>query len=182
MCFAMHDVNETPDGYSEFEEREERKSKSQLKREMHELQAMGERLVELPESDYARFDLPSRLVQALKDCKKTKKHEARRRQIQYIGGLMREIDAEPVREFLADVDAGRRMQARNFHQVESWRDRIVDGDDELVEELIERFGHEHRQQLWQLSRNARKERAAAKPPKSFRALFKLLRQLHDQSN
>lgn len=173
----MHDVNNTPDGYTEFDELEEPKSRSQIKREMHELQAMGERLVSLPVSDYERLGLPSHLAKALKDAKKITKHEARRRQIQYIGGLMREVDDEPIREFLADVDAGRKRQAREFHELEEWRDRMVDGDDELVEELIERFGLDCRQQLWQLTRNARKEKATQKPPKSSRALFRLLKQL-----
>lgn len=152
------------------------KSRSQKKREMTELQELGRRLAEQPDAVLERLALPPALRNALLEARGMVKHEARRRHMQYIGRLMREVDPEPVRAVLDDLETGRRSAAREHHRVEDQRDRLVGGDDELLHQLAEAHP-EQRQRLRQLVLSARREQAAGKPPKASRALFRLLREL-----
>ena len=109
------------------------------------------------------------------------KHEARRRQLQYIGTLMRDADVEPIRQALENIARGNRMEAQAFAQVEKWRDVLLEGNDAPLDEIMERFPDADVQQLRQLVRNARKEKGKDKPPKSSRALFRYLRELSKTS-
>lgn len=156
---------------------EEKKSKSQLKREMLALQKLGEELVRLSEDQISKLDIPSALMDALLFAKTIKKHEAWRRQMQYIGTLMREIDPEPIHRALENALHGHKADMRIFKQAEEWRDKLLAGNDALLEELFTRFPHVDFQRMRQLVFNARKEKDGNKPPKSSRALFRYLREL-----
>lgn len=155
----------------------EQKSKSQFKREMTALQALGEQLVELTLNQIRTIEMPEDLREAVLFAKTLKKHEARRRQLQYIGTLMREVDSEPIRKALDEIDRGHRHDAESFKRIEGWRDALLDGQDELLDEILIEFPDGDRQRLRQLVFNARKEREGNKPPKSSRALFRYLREL-----
>ncbi|MEW5893681.1 MAG: ribosome biogenesis factor YjgA [Pseudomonadota bacterium] len=152
----------------------DRPSKSQQKRQMHALQALGEELVKLPRDRLDQLDLPDALYDAVLDARRFTKHEARRRQLQFIGKVMRDIDTEPIAEQLARIRGESDSAKAEFHALERWRDRLLADDAALTEWLAQHPGGDS-QQLRNLIRNARREAAAGKPPKSSRELFRWLR-------
>ena len=154
---------------------EEPVSKTKRKNEMLELQTLGATLLALPETQLAEIELPHALVAALREARRITSREGKRRQLQYIGRLMRQVDAEPIRVALAAIE-GRSAAARaRQRRLEQWRTRLLADDAALTE-----FAHEHAgtdlQGLRTLIRNARKEIAAARPPRAQRELFRRLRE------
>lgn len=160
---------------TEYDERPP--SKSQLKRESAERQQLGQRLVQMRPEALRKADLPEELLEELLFWQTLNKHEAKRRQMQLIGKIMRDIDIEPIREFIGGIDETNTIGTRAFHAVEHLRDRLVEGDDAAVEEVFEQYPDVDGQHFRQLVRNARLEKKKGKPPKSSRALFRLLREL-----
>jgi len=156
-------------------------SRSQKKRDSAALQVLGGKLAELPESALKRLDLAPRLMEAIMDYKGLAKHEAKRRQLQFIGALMRETDSDPLARAVDDMESGNRAQAREFHAVEAWRAALLAGDESGLEAIValaqEAEQAEVRSKIRQLARNARAEAEKNKPPRSSRALFRLLREL-----
>jgi ribosome-associated protein len=149
-------------------------SKTRRKREMLELQSLGAALVELPESQLGAMQLETRLLQAVLDAKRIKSHEARRRQLQYIGRLMREVDAEPIRARLAAVEGTSAQAAAAHRRLEAWRERLLLDDAALTGFAAEHPGADI-QEIRALIRNARKEQKAGKPPHAYRELFRVLK-------
>lgn len=164
------------DDDSEFDFSGEPASKSQRKREMTALQDMGAALVKLPRTQLEKFDLPDNLLAAIQEAQRLKSHEAIRRQMQYIGKLMRGVEAEPIAEQLAAIRGESDAAKAEFHALERWRARLLEHD-EVLTEWLARHPESDAQQMRQLIRNARKETAEQKPPKSSRALFRLLRDI-----
>ncbi len=145
-------------------------SKTRRKKQMHELQALGRALVDLPEEQLARLGLPEGLLEAVLDCKRITRHEARRRQVQYIGRIMRDVDAGPIAERLAALRAPTRRQAALFHVAERWRDTLVE-DPAGVDRFVAEFPQADPQRLRELAQAAREERQGDRPPRQFRELF-----------
>jgi ribosome-associated protein len=110
----------------------ERVSKSRRKRESAELQALGEALLDLRPEELEAVHAPADLKEAIRDAFRIRKREALRRQRQYIGRLMREVDPEPIREFLERRQAVQRAETRLFHEAEAWRQRLLDGGEQAV--------------------------------------------------
>jgi ribosome-associated protein len=158
----------------------ERKSKSQVKRDLKALQKIGERLVGLPPSQREKITMSDELREALEFAAAVKKHEARRRQIKYIGVLLRHEDAESIAADLEDIEGEQRREARAFHRIEKRRDELINDTAANLDEVVNRFPDSDRQHLMQLIRNARKERELGRPPKSARALFRYLRELDNK--
>jgi len=159
----------------DFEDDENIVSKSQRKRESTALQGLGKELFELPRDQLKKMDLPEALLSALLEAKRLTHHEAIRRQMQYIGKVMRNIEAEPINQQLAVIRGESNIAKAAFHALETWRTRLIENDAALNEWLALHPDTDV-QQIRQLIRNARKEAAEAKPPKSSRALFKLIRE------
>ena len=162
---------------SENDAADERPSKSALKRQAHEQQALGEALAELPAPRLAALDMPEALRDALHEYQRTKSHEGRRRQRQLIGKLIRQADLAPLQEAVAEAQLGRAHDALALHQAEHWRVELVASDDALTHWLAEHPDTETRQ-LRTLIRNARKE--AALPPeqrhgRAWRELFQFIK-------
>ena len=155
---------------------EEKPSKTQRKREMHELQALGARLVELNPEQLDEVGLPDALRDAVEFARRTTKHEARRRQMQYIGKLMRSVDPGPIREKLKIWDGVSAEHTAHQHRVERWRDRLLE-DESAVDELVRIHPGIDARHLRALARKAREERAAATPPRAYRELFRALREI-----
>ena len=149
-------------------------SKSQRKREMTALQDMGVELVKLPRARLEKFDLPENLLSALVEAQRLNSHGAIRRQMQYIGKLMRDVEIEPIAEQLAALRGESAAAKAEFHALEHWRTRLI-ADDQALSAWLSAHPESDAQQVRQLIRNARKEAAEGKPPKSSRALFRLLR-------
>jgi ribosome-associated protein len=156
---------------------EEGKSKSQVKREMHELQKLGEELVALSGASRARVPLDDELRDALQLADKlSNKREALRRHIQFIGRLMRTRDLEPIEQALAILRNTNQAATRQFHKVEQWRDKLLANDDTLTD-FIAAYPEADVQQLRQLIRNVKKEQEKQQPPKAYRELFQLIKPL-----
>ncbi|MCH8180148.1 MAG: DUF615 domain-containing protein [Proteobacteria bacterium] len=169
------DASEALGGYS-------RPSKSALKRESHELQTLGKQLLEMPDSRLDDIPMPERLRDALADYKKTKSFEGRRRQLQFIGKVMREVDAEPLREAVAEFQLGHARNALALHQAERWRAELLSDDKDALTRWAEAFPGTDLQQLRALVRSARKDAAEVPEKRSgraFRELFQHIRQAMD---
>lgn len=149
-------------------------SKTKRKQEMHELQALGVALVALSESQLQDMSLESRLHEAVLAAKRITSHEARRRQMQYIGRLMRDADAEPIRARLAAVEGHSAQAAAHHRRLEAWRERLMQ-DDEALTEFVAAHPGADLQELRALLRNARKEAKEGRPPRAYRELFRFLK-------
>lgn len=152
----------------------EYKSKTKKKKEALSLQVLGERLVKLQDKQINDIDLPVEIYDAVKFAKTIKQRGALRRQMQYIGTLMRKIDLAPVQEALFNIEQGNYKKAVEFKAMEKLRDELIAGNNMLIEKILKKCPDADRQQLTQLARNARKEKEKNKPPKAFRALFRYL--------
>jgi ribosome-associated protein len=145
-------------------------SKTRRKRESAELQDVGAELVKLSPDQLARLDLPESLLEAVLACQGITKHEARRRQMQWIGKIMRNIDAAPIAEKLASLQQPTKKQTALFHVVEKWRDEMM-ADARAIERFAREFPNADAHKIGVLAEAARKEREAKRAPKHFRELF-----------
>lgn len=150
-------------------------SKTRRKKDMHELQALGEALVALTPSQLGRIALPERLADAIAEAKRISGFEARRRQMQYIGRIMRDVDATAIAQHIEVIRDDRRQDNTRHHDLERWRERLLAADAAFTE-LAAAVPGIDMQQVRSLVRNARNEHARGVPPKSSRALFRLLRE------
>lgn len=158
------------------EEEELPPSKTKIKKQMHELRDLGKELTELGKDQLAQLDLPENLRDAIREMKNINKFGAIKRQMQYIGKLMRDVDTAPI---LAKLDAWKGKSQHHvayMHQLERWRDRLLESDAALTE-LLSAHPQADAQRLRTLIRNAQKEMEAQKPPKNYREIFQVLREL-----
>lgn len=155
----------------------EHKSRSQVKREMEALQVLGEALVALKTEQLDAIPLPDKLRDAVIAARTTTDRGARRRQFQYIGKLMRNVDAEPIRQALDVLNNRGKQAATQFHRLERWRDRLLSEGDAALSEFLEEHPAADRRHIRQLLRNAQRETQAGKPPAAARALFRYLREI-----
>jgi ribosome-associated protein len=162
----------------------ERKSKQQRKREAEAAQQVGAALVALSPAQFKRvldkLDIPEDLQEALTLCRTIKAHEGRRRQLQYIGRLMRDIDTAPIQQMLDQLAQGNRMASSQLHQLERWRERLLHEGATALQELLDAHPQADAAQIKRLVASAQKELSENQPPRAARKLFKLLRELiHD---
>ena len=162
-----------------------KKSRTQLKREVQSLQKLGEQLVALTPEQLQQIPMEEELLEAVLLAKKLKKHEAKRRQLQYIGSLMRQVDPEPIQIAFSRVDQEHQVDIHVFRQTEKWRDQLLSGDNALIPTLTERFEDMDSQKILRLTESSRSEKAAGRQPKASRALFRYLkpfahRWIHDE--
>jgi ribosome-associated protein len=154
---------------------EDAPSKTQRKRDMHALQALGQRLVELNAAQLAAFALPDALREAIAAAQRLRSREAHRRQLQYIGRLMREIDPAPIRARLEVSDGRSRAATAAHRRAERWRERLL-ADDAAFGDFAREHPRADLQRLRACVREARKERLADREPRHFRDLFRLIRE------
>ncbi|WP_374354380.1 ribosome biogenesis factor YjgA [Chitinimonas sp.] len=171
----------TPVNHDEFDQDDEIEivSKSQMKREMNALQDLGVALIDLSRSHLKKLNLPDALFTAIIDAQKITANSAIKRQRQYIGRLMREVDPVPIQAYLDSLRGDNDKQTAWLHLIERTRDELL-ADDKAVARLIDEHAGIDIQSLRQMVRNARSERAANKPPKHFRALFQFLKTLYPE--
>ena len=156
---------------------EDRKSRTQKKNEARAMQKLGEQLVALPSEQLAGIDISDDLRNAVIAAGKIKSHGAKRRQLQYIGTLMRDIDPEPIRNALENIKVGDHQKLLAFKKIEKWRDELKQGNSALIEEILNNCPDAERQRLTQLARNAHNEYEVKKGVKSSRLLFRYLKQV-----
>jgi len=150
-------------------------SKSQRKREMHALQSLGKTLVELPSEQLGRLDLPDVLCDAILEARRISQRGALRRQLQYVGRLMRDVDANHIRRQLESVQAGATREVAILHRAERWRERLL-ADEGAMAEFVATFPGTDVQRLRTLLRNAKREMADSRPPRFFRELLRNIRE------
>ena len=148
-------------------------SKTRVKQEMHVLQKIGERLIKLNSNQLEECLLPNPLFEAIIEAKQIRKNGARRRQIQYIGKLMREVDVSLIKEKISTWDGLSKEHAARIHQIERWRKSLLE-DKDSFSEFAGLHPSANLQRIRTLMRNTHKEAISGKPPKSFRALFQEL--------
>ncbi len=160
----------------------DRPSRSQRKRAAEALQDLGLALVELPQAKLDRIELPDQLRAAIDLARRITAHGGKRRQLQYIGKLMRGFDVETVSAQLEAFQQADRRAAQRFHLFETLRDRLLAEGDDALGSILERYPHADRQHLRQLVRQAQQERDKNKPPAAARVLFKYLRELDETTS
>jgi ribosome-associated protein len=157
-------------------------SKTKLKAEADAQQAIGKKLVDLPKEKLLKLNLPEALFDAVLEAKRITANGATRRQMQYLGRLMRDINSAPIVEQLQKWEGKHNEENVRFHVLERWRARLItDKDVNALPEFLASFPHADIQQLRTLIRNAQREEAEQKPPKSSRELFKLIRQISEEN-
>jgi ribosome-associated protein len=148
-------------------------SKTLRKKNMHALQRLGEQLVALNPAQLEQLDLAEKLRDAVIEARKLKKNEARRRQMQYIGRLMREIEAAPIRQKLDSLLGPQKQHQAWLNLIERWRERLLQ-DDAGLGEFADFYPQADLQLLRILVGNAQREAPLSQPPKNYRELFREL--------
>lgn len=152
-------------------------SKSQRKRDVTALQELGEELLKLNPAQLEQIPLPEAVRSALDAAQKLSAHGALRRQKQYIGKLMRSVDAAPIQAALDAIKEHGHTSTARFRELERWRDRLLAEGDAAISAFMEVHPHADRARLRTLARNAQTELARGDAPKSARSLFRYLRDL-----
>ena len=152
-------------------------SKTQRKKDVAALQELGAELVALSGDRLAAIDLPEFLRDAVIEARRITSFEARRRQLQYIGKLMRKVDAGPIRARLEAWKAPSLVHTAQFQRTESWRKRLLAGGERALAELLDEYPHADEGLLHRLIGEARHEQETNSPPKHYRELFQVLRTL-----
>ena len=151
-------------------------SKSEIKRDAEDLKQLGEKLVNLTKANLTKVPLDDSLKDAIELAQRLQK-EARRRQLQYIGKLLRSIDAEPIREALEKIENKHNQQQAMLHKLEILRDELVAKGDVALTDLLNEHPSADRQQLRNLIRAAQKEKEKNKPSKAYREIYQILKTL-----
>jgi len=168
-------VNPTPKEATVYD----RPSKSQLKRDSTAAQVLGREVAALSRERLQQLALPEKLFEALIAYQKITAHEGGRRQLQYIGRLMRDVDPLPIREALDRFSGASKLEIAQMHLAERWRERLLDEDTALTE-FLHQYASTEVTQLRNLIRNAKKARAENRPPKDYRDLYRVIRAAMDR--
>ncbi len=153
-------------------------SRTKKKQQVEELQKLGAALIELPAVTLDALDLPAQLLTAVKDAQRFTSHGARRRQVQFIGKIMRKIDPEPVRAAVAAITTLSAAARARQKRLEQWREKLI-ADDAALTEFAGAHAGADLQAMRTIIRNARKEIAGSKPPRAQRELFRLIREFSE---
>ncbi|RLM27541.1 hypothetical protein BIY29_02555 [Brenneria alni] len=173
-------LDEVPDNNEDDDDEIIWVSKSEIKRDAEALKDLGAELVELGKNALEKIPLDDDLRAAVELAQRIKK-EGRRRQLQLIGKMLRARDPEPIQAALDKLKNRHNQQVVLFHKLELLRDRLVAEGDDAIPDILALYPDADRQQLRSLVRNAQKEKAANKPPKSTRQIFQYLRELAEAS-
>jgi ribosome-associated protein len=156
-------------------------SKTKLKAEADAQQVLGKKLIGLPKNKLIKLNLPETLYDAVIEASRLKSNGAKRRQLQYIGRLMRDVDTALIADQFARWEGHHHEESARFHALEVWRDQLINeastSQSNALQKFVTQYPNAEIQQLRNLSRNAHKELLAQKSPKNSRELFKLIRQI-----
>ena len=156
-------------------------SKSQRKRDAQELVNLAKTMIAMTENRFKKLPLDEDLRSELEFARSIKAHGARKRQLMTVGKMLRLRDNEDLLDAVNNVDQKNRQANARFHLIETWRDQLIEGSDQVLTELLEHVPGANVQSLSQLICNAKKETQLGKPPSASRKLFKLLREM-DEDN
>jgi ribosome-associated protein len=150
-------------------------SRSQLKRDSQALRDLGEQLVLMANSQLEKINLDSSLLAAIKEARRLKNLDARRRQIQYIGKLMRNMDLTDIRYAIEKLNHQSQTFRQHFAMLEQWRERLIEEGNDAIEEFLTTYPNADRQQIRNLLRQASREKNGSAKTK----LFKYLKEIAD---
>ena len=168
--------------YNQYDAHDDKPSRTAIKKEMTALQELGAKIVELSEAHIERIPLDDKLQAAMLEARGMKHHGARRRQLQYIGKLMRlATNVDEIRDAYDQVMASGQQQNRILHEVERWRAELLSGDEQPLQNFLLEYPTTEIQHLRQVIRNAQREQQQSRPPSSARKLFRYLRSVVEQS-
>ncbi|UJF19577.1 ribosome-associated protein [Vibrio sp. SS-MA-C1-2] len=153
-------------------------SKTEMKRDMEELQKLGVQLVNLKPAALAKITLDDPLRTAIMDAQRFKA-EAKRRQLQFIGKMMRYVDIDEIQASLDKLNNKHSQSTLALHKLEELRDRIIEEGDSAINQVMDRHPEADRQKFRQLVRQANKEKKMSKPPRAYREIFQYLKELSD---
>lgn len=170
----MPDINNTT------EDEEPIKSRTQIKNEMTALQKFGEELVNLSDKLFEKIPLQGTLAEAVTQARKMKHREGRRRQLQYIGKLLRDTDIDELRTAYDKIQTSGQHQTRLLQIAEQCRDNLISDTTKHLSGFIKKYPDADPQHTRQLIRNAQKEASQQKPPTSSRKLFRYIRELIEE--
>jgi ribosome-associated protein len=156
-------------------------SKSQRKREAHELLDLAKKLISMPKPKLVGLPMDQDLRDEVEFTRSIRAHGARKRQLMTVGKMLRKRDTGPLTDAVNNIDQKNRRVNARFHHIETWRDRLIEGNDQALSELFKQIPDINVQTLRQLIRNAQKEVKLGKPPVAVRKLFKLLRDTDKKS-
>ncbi|MBA3987624.1 ribosome biogenesis factor YjgA [Aliidiomarina maris] len=158
----------------------QRPNKTQIKREIADVQDMASRLIQLTDSSLRKMPIDEQLIQAVILARRIRNtREGYRRQLQLITKLLRQGDHAAVKRELDGLQRSGDAENAKFHALERWRERIISGGDDAIQAFIDQYPSADRQKLRQLVRKVQKEQAEDKPPAGYRELFKYLREAAD---
>lgn len=154
-----------------------RPNKTQIKRDIAVIHKLAEEIVDLSAIQMSELDLPLDIYEAAKAAARLPQKGAKKRQLKFLTGLLRNIDIEEIQQKLATIKSQSALAAKEHHLLERWRDRLLDEGDQALSSLLQEYPNADRQQLRQLLRNAKKETEMGKPPKSTRLVYQYLKKL-----
>ena len=158
-------------------------SKSQRKRDCHDIQQLGENLIKLKPSELEKLDLPDTLLAAILEAHNITQHTALKRHKQYVGKLLiRDTDSEAVAQQYQQLIHKDDTSSIHFKHLEQWRDKIMQSGDDAINDFVSQFPDADRQHLRQLYRKAIKEQQQEKPPVTFKILFQYIREVYELQN
>lgn len=157
-------------------------SKSQRKKDVLALQKIGESLIKLTDEQLKRIDLPDNLLTAIQHMKTLTSNEAKRRQLQYIGKIMRHVDLDSIKEALKRRELIHEKNTEQFHQIEEWRNKLLQSGDDALNLFLIDYPNVDRQELRQLIRNAERDRKNNKNTGAEKKLFQYLRSIIEKTN
>lgn len=152
-------------------------SKSQRKRDAHAIKDLGESLVNLEPGQLSKFDLPESILKVINDTRHIRQHGARKRQLMYLGKQLRQLDTEPLMQHLEQLQRPHQEEVALSHQIERWRDRLLQEGQDALTDFIDQHPHAERQLVRQLIRNAQQQTQQQAAPKAARKLFKYIREV-----
>ena len=156
------------------EHEEDLESKTSVKKQMHALLKLGKKLVALSDSQLANIPLDEKLLDAINLARKITKHGGLKRQMGYIGKLMRHVDAESIQSAIDEIENGYQQDNQLFHLKEQWRDKLIEGDNDEISEFIKQYPSTDIQRLRQIVRNHKNAKTDDKKKQSARLIFKLV--------
>ncbi len=152
-------------------------SRSQRKRDAHAIRDLGESLVNLEAGQLARFELPEFILNVINETRRIRQHGARKRQLQYLAKQLRQIDTDILLQHLQQLQRPHQEDVALLHQIERWRDRLLQEGQDALTDFIDHHPLADRQLLRQLIRNAQHQAEKQTAPKAARQLFKYIREL-----
>ena len=151
-------------------------SKTELKKDSKKIQDFGRKISGLTINNIEAFKFPSNIYDATIDLKNLKSNSAKKRQVQYLGKLLREIDLTNAFLVMKQLEVSSQKEIQRNHIIEGWRDKLLSNNDSITE-FIDEYPKIDRQSLRQTVSNAQKEKKDNKPPKHSRQLFKLIKDI-----